>query len=65
MGIIDNQLASRFGNKGQKPFYTPESKTSTLHNSSSINGMPNIKRKPSNLDLNGKTPKKYTDNLPK
>ena len=39
---------------------------SKLHDQYSINGDPNIANKPSpsNLDLNGVTPGKYTDNLP-
>ena len=40
---------------------------SKLHNSYSIDGNPTMKGKPkpSILDLNGKTPNKYMDNLPK
>lgn len=39
--------------------------SSTLHNEYSINGTPNItgKPKPSQLDLDGKTPTKYTSTL--
>jgi hypothetical protein len=39
---------------------------SRLHNEYSINGNPNINDKPSpsQLDLDGLTPSKYTDNLP-
>jgi hypothetical protein len=39
---------------------------SPLHNQYSINGTPSIVNKPtpSNLDLDGKTPSKYLDNLP-
>lgn len=40
---------------------------SKLHNQYSINGNPSIvgKPSPSNLDLDGKTPSKYSDNLPR
>lgn len=39
---------------------------SKLHNEYSLNGSPNLplKPSPSQLDLNGITPAKYTDNLP-
>ena len=39
---------------------------SKLHDEYSINGNPNVANKPSpsNLDLDGKTPPKYSDNLP-
>ena len=42
------------------------SEQSRLHNQYSINGNPNMAKKPSpsTLDLNGLTPSKYTDNLP-
>ena len=41
--------------------------SSRLHNQYSINGDPHLQKKPSpsQLDLDGKTPAKYTDNLPK
>jgi hypothetical protein len=40
---------------------------SNLHNQYSINGNPSIvgKPSPSNLDLDGITPSKYSDNLPR
>ena len=39
---------------------------SPLHDQYSINGNPNMQKKPqpSTLDLDGLTPPKYTDNLP-
>ena len=41
---------------------------STLHNQYSINGIPNmfgtVKVSPSDLDLDGVTPPRYSDNLP-
>jgi hypothetical protein len=42
------------------------SNQSKLHDEYSLNGNPNIlsKPSPSQLDLNGLTPPKYTDNLP-
>jgi hypothetical protein len=46
----------------------PNFKTSKLHNTYSSNGEPNIagvKQTPSILDLDCKTPAKYSDNLPK
>jgi len=44
----------------------PNFKLSQTHDQYSINGEPNISGKPSpsTLDLDGKTPSKYTDNLP-
>lgn len=45
----------------------PDLKGSKLHDEYSINGDPNItgKPEPSILDLDGRTPSKYLDNLPK
>jgi hypothetical protein len=45
------------------PGGTPES---TLHNAYSINGTPGLPGMPtpSELDINGETPTKYSDNLP-
>jgi hypothetical protein len=66
MTIIKTQLKSKFGLGGKKPAKWPGSdRESTLHNTSSINNRPAIKRTPSSLDLNGITPKKYLDNPPK
>ena len=44
----------------------PNFKDSKLHNEYSINGEPKVPNKPtpSNLDLNGVTPPRYTDNKP-
>lgn len=66
MGLLDLLSNSDLGKKGQ----TPEkragaSNESTLHYQSSINGNPRINRPISSLDLDGKTPEKYTDNLPR
>jgi len=45
---------------------TPDFTTSKLHNTYSLDGVPNQldKPSPSTLDLDGKTPAKYIDNLP-
>jgi hypothetical protein len=67
MSILDNQLQkSKFGLKGIKPNTMPgASRASTLHNTSSINNIPPIEEKPSELDLNGKKPEEYVKNLPR
>ena len=53
-------------NGNTPPKMSGSEKTSKLHYQYSINGNPNIPNKPtpSNLDLNGQTPPKYTSNLP-
>ena len=50
---------------GSRPS-VPVFKDSKLHDEYSIVGNPNIVNKPSpsDLDLDGKTPSKYSDNLP-
>lgn len=69
MGLIDLLPKSNFGLQGQTPNKVQDGNTaSTLHKEYSINGKPVQGGKlpqPSSLDLNGKTPAKYTDNLPK
>lgn len=66
MAIIDTQLQSRFGLKGARPKnWAGSDPGSTLHNTSSINNKPAITRKPSSLDLDGKTPEKYVDTFPR
>jgi len=67
MSILDNQLAAtRLGLKGIRPsIMKGADKASTLHNTSSINGIPSIERAPSELDLDGKRPQEYIKNLPK
>lgn len=69
MGILtklttDGSQLSEFD--GQTPTSIATTSESPLHNEYSINGNPNIpgKPSPSQLDLNGVTPPKYTDNLP-
>lgn len=65
MGLLNLLPTSNLGYQGQTPQTLPgASNQSTLHYQSSINGNPNISRPPSDLDLNGETPEKYTDNLP-
>lgn len=65
--IIDNQLQSKYGRGGKTPNKLAGSlKSSTLHNTSSINNKPSIAPiVPSQLDLDGKRPVAYLDNLPK
>ena len=62
-GILTDQLqSSNLGLKGQTPGIRPGAQeTSTLHYESSINNTPEIDRPASNLDLDGKTPAKYTN----
>lgn len=69
MGILtklttDGSQLSEFD--GQTPPNIATTPQSTLHYEYSINGNPNIPNQPSpsQLDLNGVTPPKYTDNLP-
>lgn len=69
MGLLDLLPKSNFGLAGQTPEKVQDGNTaSTLHKEYSINGTPKQVEKvpsPSGLDLNGQTPSKYTDNLPK
>ncbi len=68
---LKNKLTSGTSNltafNGVTPSTMPgASDQSKLHNEYSLNGSPNLplKPSPSQLDLNGITPAKYTDNLP-
>tara|TARA_R110000822_G_scaffold79056_1_gene189314 strand:+ start:350 stop:559 length:210 start_codon:yes stop_codon:yes gene_type:complete len=65
-GILINQLPnSTLGLGGATPGQNPGADpTSTLHFESSINNTPAIDSPPSELDLNGVTPPKYSDNPP-
>jgi hypothetical protein len=68
MGLLDNIKKTKFGLGGKTPNVLDQSlPTSTLHKTTSVNGTPVDKngRKPSSLDLNAKTPKKYLDTPPK
>ena len=68
---LKNKLTSGGSNltafNGATPSTMPGANSqSKLHDEYSLNGNPNIlsKPSPSQLDLNGLTPPKYTDNLP-
>tara|TARA_B110000977_G_C10827533_1_gene396742 strand:+ start:182 stop:391 length:210 start_codon:yes stop_codon:yes gene_type:complete len=65
-GILSNQLPnSNLGLGGQTPGQNPGADPeSTLHSESSLNNNPAILRPASELDLNGVTPPKYSDNTP-
>lgn len=67
MSILGQEVKSTLSQGGRTQNNTPELVASKLHNQYSINGNPNVvnKPQPSRLDLDGKSPKKYTDNLPK
>lgn len=67
MGILDKLNTSTLGLQGATPAkYGDNAQSSTLHNTYSLNGDPNVPNKPtpSNLDLNGETPDQYLNNLP-
>lgn len=70
MGIL-TQLQTNGSNLSEFDGQTPpltngDTAESTLHNTYSINGNPNVPGMPppSQLDLNGATPPKYLDNPP-
>jgi hypothetical protein len=70
MGLLD-KLTNEGSNLSQFDGQTPpvsntDVSTSKLHYSYSINGNPNLPGypTPSQLDTNGVTPPKYSDNLP-
>lgn len=70
MGIL-NKLQTEGSNLSEFDGTTPplangDTAESTLHNTYSINGNPNMlgMPQPSQLDLDGVTPPKYLDNLP-
>jgi len=65
-GILTDQLPnSNLGLGGQTPGQNPGADPeSTIHNQSSLNNTPPILRPASELDLNGVTPPKYSDNPP-
>jgi len=67
--LLQNQGSNLTKYNGVTPPTLPgASSQSKLHNEYSINGNPLVKStmtiSPSNLDLDGITPPKYTDNLP-
>ncbi len=65
-GILETQpTKSRLGlGKVSPKAKVGSTKESTLHNTSSINNIPEILKSKSGLDLNGATPSKYLDNPP-
>ena len=67
MAILGTELTSTLSTKGETQNNLDKLNNSQLHDEYSINGNPNIDNKPSPslLDLDGKTPSKYVDNLPK
>ena len=62
-GILTDQLPNtELGLRGLTPETRPGAQeTSTLHFQSSINNRPSIGIPPSKLDLDGRTPQKYTN----
>jgi hypothetical protein len=67
MSLIDKLPTTLLGPKPpSREFTLSLSTTSTLHKETSINGTPELyrNRKPSGLDLDGKTPPTYKDNSP-
>ena len=67
MAILGTQVTSTLSTKGETQNNLDKLANSQLHDEYSINGNPNIDNKPvpSLLDLDGITPSKYVDNLPK
>jgi hypothetical protein len=67
MGLREMIKKTKLGYGGEKPTYRADNtKNSPLHNRYSIDGEPKLigYPKPSSLDLNGVTPKKYLENTP-
>ena len=68
MGILNifQKQGSNLSEFDGKTPPTPNFPQSKLHYEYSINGNPSLNNKPepSTLDLNGKTPSKYTEKLP-
>ena len=67
MAILGTELTSTLSTKGETQNNLDKLNSSQLHDEYSINSNPNIDNKPvpSVLDLDGITPEKYVDNLPK
>ena len=67
MAILGTELTSTLSTKGETQNNLDKLNNSQLHDEYSINSNPNIDNKPvpSVLDLDGITPEKYVDNLPK
>jgi len=65
MAILGTELTSRLSKGGKSESTLTQQKESTLHFISSLNGSGlDSSQIPSQLDLDGITPKKYVDNLP-
>jgi len=64
--ILGQEVSSTLSTGGVTQNNLPTLLTSQQHNEYSINGTPTLPNLPvpSQLDLNGQTPPKYTDNLP-
>lgn len=67
MSILGQEVKSTLSQGGKTQNNVPELIASKMHNEYSVNGTPKVvsKPQPSKFDLDGKTPIKYTDNLPK
>lgn len=64
--ILGQEISSTLSNGGLTQNNLTQLQTSKQHNEYSINGLPSLPDLPlpSQLDLNGAIPSKYTDNLP-
>jgi hypothetical protein len=66
MAILGTELNSNLSTKGKTENTLDSQRDSKLHNLSSLTGQGlDATKVPSQLDLEGKTPAKYVDNLPK
>lgn len=68
MSLLSSINKMRLGLQGKSPNTMKGAlPSSLLHNEYSLNGKPNValKPSPSGLDLNGRTPEQYLNNLPK
>jgi hypothetical protein len=64
MGILKLLPTTKFGYGGKQPPLRKETAASTMHYTSSLNNNPAINRPATRLGKGGRTPSKYTDNLP-
>jgi hypothetical protein len=66
MAILGTELNSNLSTKGKTENTLDSQRDSKLHNLSSLTGQGlDVTKVPSQLDLEGKTPAKYVDNLPR
>ena len=66
MAILGTELNSRLGKGGVNTSTLDTQRDSKLHNVASLTGQGlDASKVPSQLDLDGVTPAKYVDNLPK